>query len=431
MGWKILKVYIEFALANVIDSKSIFSRSSEIKGAEDPDGVIEDMFAELRAILYLHFKGFQNIKYNRRNGLDFIAEFEGEIYFIEVAHLRGPSFKTQELAPTDTKTPLLGSKLGPTKLVSRLKSIYSKKSDQIKRNKVFADNDIHIDVSNGEAGTAYPIGTVSRPVNNFTDAKIIADANFLASFHIIGDLNISINEDIEELTFLDNDEHDNEIILNGSNTTRSVFRRVKISGTLNGFITADRCFIGNLINFKGIMRDTLLEGNITLTGDEAVHLIDCRSAVLGVTTPIIDMGGSGRGLGVRNYSGGIKLINKTGSESVSLDFNSGQVIIDSTCINGDIVIRGNCTVTDNSTGNCNVINQSIHSLLKRTLGLTQENFRIKSPVYDDNNSLISATISIYGSANDCTNDNNPITSYSMVATYDGDNNMSSYKVTKS
>lgn len=74
---------------------------------------------------------------------------------------------------------------------------------------------------------------------------------------------------------------------------------------------------------------------------------------------------------------------------------------------------------------------ALQTLVERILGLSQENYRIKSPIYNGNNSLTSATINIYGSANDCTNDNNPTASYSMIATYDENLNMSSYKVIKS
>lgn len=302
--------------------------------------------------------------------------------------------------------------------------------NKIKRDKVFVDGHVHIDVSNGEIGTAYPIGTASRPVNNFSDAKIIADANFIKEFHIDGTLNILITENITDFTFVNNYIKTNEIILNGSNSDDTVFQNIKISGTLNGITHAHQCFINNLINFQGLMMGCILEGNMFLTGTSTVHLIDCRSGVPGTSTPTIDMGGSGRGLGVRAYAGGLKITNLTGAENISLDFISGQVQIDSTCTNGTIVIRGNCTVVDNSGSGCTVINQSIQTLVSRVLGLTQENFRIFSPVHDSNNNLTSATIKIYPSKTDTDADTNIIDTYSMNATYDGNGNIATYKVTK-
>ena len=63
------------------------------------------------------------------------------------------------------------------------------------------------------------------------------------------------------------------------------------------------------------------------------------------------MGGSGNSLGLRDYNGGIKIINKTGPESASIDLASGQVKIDlATCTAGKIVIRGTGKVINADTG---------------------------------------------------------------------------------
>lgn len=70
------------------------------------------------------------------------------------------------------------------------------------------------------------------------------------------------------------------------------------------------------------------------------------------------------------------------------------------------------------------------ALVKRILGLTHENFRIKDQVYDTNNKLTSATIRIYDSAADCTNDTSASAEYTITATYDSDSNCSSYTSVK-
>lgn len=57
--------------------------------------------------------------------------------------------------------------------------------------------------------------------------------------------------------------------------------------------------------------------------------------------------------------------------------------------------------------------------IKYILGLTQQNYRIFSPIYDGNHNLISAIIKIYPTAIDTNNDTNVIREYSMVATFNG------------
>ena len=72
----------------------------------------------------------------------------------------------------------------------------------------------------------------------------------------------------------------------------------------------------------------------------------------------------------------------------------------------------------------------LNEMIKRVLGLTQENFRIVNPVYNANHLLTSATIKIYGNASDCDNDTNEIATYSMTAGYNANNELTSYKVVK-
>lgn len=128
--WQIIKGLIECALNNVINAESIFSRSSQIKTEKDPDGVLDDIFAELRCIPYLLSKGFKNIQYNKENNVDFLAEFDGIEWGIEVSYIRGPNFKTQKVAS-------LSQAIGPVYrievkgLLNRLKSKYQEKERQV------------------------------------------------------------------------------------------------------------------------------------------------------------------------------------------------------------------------------------------------------------------------------------------------------------
>jgi hypothetical protein len=89
-------------------------------------------------------------------------------------------------------------------------------------------------------------------------------------------------------------------------------------------------------------------GTIALAGANA-YLIDCYSGVPGASTPILDFGGTGTAVAVRNYNGGMTLKNKTGTDACSIDINSGQIIVDSTVSNGTLILRGFAKLTDNST----------------------------------------------------------------------------------
>lgn len=76
-------------------------------------------------------------------------------------------------------------------------------------------------------------------------------------------------------------------------------------------------------------------------------------------------------------------------------------------------------------------NGTFGQIISFLLGLMQSNFRILDPIYNGDNKLTSSTIRIYTSADDCNNNINPINEYSLIATYDIDGNLSSYKVIES
>ena len=72
-------------------------------------------------------------------------------------------------------------------------------------------------------------------------------------------------------------------------------------------------------------------------------------------------------------------------------------------------------------------------LIRRILGLSQENYRIFSPTYTTNNRfkqscMTSGIIKTYLTAADCEADTNQIATYEVTATYDNNANMTSYKV---
>lgn len=142
--WKDIKNLIEMAIHNVEQGGSILARTSEIKNSRNPDGIIDDMFAELRTIHYLLIKGFTNINYHRRDNLDFKAEFAGNIFYIESTYIHGPDFKTQEYIFSadegNSIRPIY--KIKPDNLIRLFQSIYSKKKKQILRHNGIAQNSL-------------------------------------------------------------------------------------------------------------------------------------------------------------------------------------------------------------------------------------------------------------------------------------------------
>ncbi len=317
---------------------------------------------------------------------------------------------------------------------------------------------VTIDINSGTSGTVYPIGTPRLPVNNVTDALLIAGYRGFTTFYVNGNITLDSGTDFEEMIFV------------GESTTKSVitistdadvenceFYDAEVTGILDGGNVLKHCLIGDLNYVNGYIEQCILKtGTITLGGSAEAHFLDCWSGVVGSSIPIIDMGGSGQALGMRNYNGGIEIKNKTGNEKISIDLNSGQIILDSTVTNGEVIVRGIGKLIDNSTGLANVVsddfvnpsaiadavwdeNLSNHSIpgsasmkILQGLGLMQENQYMDNTVYTTYNNqklLTSARIRTYSTATDVGTATNVIASYLVSASWNNDE-MTSYMVTK-
>lgn len=147
-SWRDIKYSIELAIQNVKGGESILARTSEIEGSSDPDGIIDDMIGELRTVPYLLMKGFKNICYSRRDGLDFTAEFEGKGFHIESTYVHGPDFKSQEYYTSKFENnsslykPFYINKIRPDKLVRLFERTYSDKKEQVMRHHGTAQNSL-------------------------------------------------------------------------------------------------------------------------------------------------------------------------------------------------------------------------------------------------------------------------------------------------
>jgi hypothetical protein len=148
---------------------------------------------------------------------------------------------------------------------------------------------------------------------------------------------------------------------NNANVEDCAYYDAHVVGTLDGNSRLRGCVIDNLIYVKGYIEQCVLSpGTIVLAGSEEAHFLDCWSGQPGVGAPTIDMGGSGQALALRNYNGGIRLINKSGPESISVDLNSGQVKLGADITSGDIVLRGVGILSEDLSSGANVINDLVN-----------------------------------------------------------------------
>jgi hypothetical protein len=202
---------------------------------------------------------------------------------------------------------------------------------------------VYIDTTNGEAGTVEGIGTPTRPVNNITDARIIADRDNLRAYVVVGS---SITLDRDYIGWKFTGTGNSLVNLGGFNAEGTEFDRIEVVGTNAASPAADILIdegrINGVSNFRGFMRRTVIEGTITLVNDTTVDIAAANDA----GTPIFDCTNC-TALTVAQWSGGIELRNIT-SGTFTIDMVSGHLTLDSTCTGGTVTVRGVGKLTDNS-----------------------------------------------------------------------------------
>jgi hypothetical protein len=214
---------------------------------------------------------------------------------------------------------------------------------------------VTIDQANGTAGQAYPAGTRQSPVNNLTDAKFIADLRGFDKFFVKGTFTFDVADTIDGFELQGESFTRTVINLTSAATIENCkFSNAAISGSLDGGNDVFSCRVGSLDYIDGVIYDSELEvGTITLGGTQA-DFVRCYSGVAGggpSQTPVLDLGGTGTSLVIRDYHGGLTLTNYTsGTDPASIDLSSGRITFDSTISAGQFAVRGVGFVEDNSTG---------------------------------------------------------------------------------
>ena len=226
-----------------------------------------------------------------------------------------------------------------------------------------------LDAIKGQAGTSIPIGTLKTPSNNLQDAVAIAKDNGIGSLRIVGDYTFTTGDVLPGFNVIGHNMTLTQLTVEtGADVLQCEFSECHLLGVLDGGSTVERALITDLNYVDGfIHRSVLSSGTITLGAGSAAYFLDCYSGVPGVSTPTIDMNGPGQSLVIRGYNGGVKITNKSGPEPVSIDLNSGQVILTSSVTNGLIVVRGTGKLVDEAnndipSGNFNgatIINETV------------------------------------------------------------------------
>lgn len=309
------------------------------------------------------------------------------------------------------------------------------------------DNTIFVDPINGTNGSTYPHGIRQHPVKNITDILAVANNYILSKIYVLGSLNVNGGEDVSGFTFMSDRSLGNVVVVSaGAITNETYFENLTVSGTMSGAVRYTTCVMGNINNFDGGAKNSLITGNINITGNGANYLTDCDTYVTDTTYKQINVGDNL--LNIIRCRGNYEITNYTGSSVVTTDLVAGHMKIASSCVSGIITVAGMVRLIDESGAGCYVIDASltetgisnevlsktvsgsiigslgyvineINNDLKRALGLIHENIYIDNPSYDSDNNLVGARVRIYSIAGSVGTTNDIIGTYQITSTGSG------------
>jgi len=212
---------------------------------------------------------------------------------------------------------------------------------------------ITVDAIRGVTGTVFPKGTPQAPVNNIQDAKLIADVRGINRLNIIGNFTFTTGDDIENFEVYGTNPNKTVLTFEPGAATFGVdIFDATIQGEFDNLATFEDCRLLDVQMVEGYAYRCLIAGTFVVSGVGQTAFIDCWDGIVQNNVyPIIDCGGAGRDVSIKNWHGDLKIINKTGPEDIEININSGgTVVIDSTVNDGIIRCTGSLRVIDNSTG---------------------------------------------------------------------------------
>ena len=210
------------------------------------------------------------------------------------------------------------------------------------------------DINSSPANNA-PVGTRQAPVNNFADAKIIADDRGLHNIRITESSTITGVDFSNGYAFVGDSPFYTLTVDPSANMTGCAVNLLSISGELDGLNTIRDSQVGTVDNVSGIMEKCAFKGTITI--NNPIFMAECYSQVAALGFARINAGGNYEII-MRDFHGSMEISNMTGGDH-SIQIYGGRLLINNDCTGGNIYVRGApYDIVDNSGGAVTLIVQT-------------------------------------------------------------------------
>lgn len=230
---------------------------------------------------------------------------------------------------------------------------------------LFIGGQVYLNTASSFTGALFPVGTINAPVNNLTDAILIASQEGISTINLTGTIVAYPGTSLDGLRLVGSGQVSNVLILAGATTVNSSFYLLIIVGAFTGIVFTDRCILGyaaagqGITGFEGLAIDCIFghEDGVVLASSGTIGTI--RSSIFAVdddSQVVLDMNGSSCNLD--GASGTILLKNYTGGFSSTQSLHACSIEIDSSCTKGTLTLMGDAEVTENSNGTVVIDNTS-------------------------------------------------------------------------
>lgn len=213
------------------------------------------------------------------------------------------------------------------------------------------DDCVTINTISGYSGITFPIGTKQSPVNNLTDALLIAETRGFTTLCLNSDLNIDAGYDLNDFIIKGQSYIHTDIIISAiADVSRVKIINCNISGTLDGDTELHNCSIIDINYVNGVIQNCALNGTITLGGGKDAYIANCVIKDINVI-PTIDMGGLGQDLVMPEFVGLINIKNLTGGNKVGIGLQGGRVFLDTATVTSGLIHASGIGVLADEMGN--------------------------------------------------------------------------------
>jgi hypothetical protein len=216
----------------------------------------------------------------------------------------------------------------------------------------YAEGAIWVDTVAGTSGTTpFVHGVADNPVDNLADAITLSGTMGIRRLHFAQGSSVQFVQTMDnfELTGLDY-----TIDFNGQQVDNTTINGAVIFGTCTGnggSLLLETCKVGPVTLPDCALIGSAIVGPITIADADFYFNDRSASAVAGEGAPIFDFGAAvgATEYNLRHYSGGVEVQNMGTGDVMSME-GVGQLIVNANCTDGNISVRGNFQVTDNSGG---------------------------------------------------------------------------------